>query len=82
LETLLLEGVIEVLKFLTFYKGKKKMVNNLHQLLRSLCFNTQWNYAIFWKLKHCAPMYVITTTFTPFFVCITCIESFIWMLAK
>lgn len=56
METLLLEGVIEVLKFLTFYKGKKKMVNNLHQLLRSLCFNTQWNYAIFWKLKHCAPM--------------------------
>jgi len=42
------------------------MVNNLHQLLRSLCFNTQWNYAIFWKLKHCAPMYVITTIFTPF----------------
>lgn len=32
------------------------MVNNLHQLLRSLCFNTPWNYAIFWKLKHSAPM--------------------------
>ncbi|WJX32388.1 hypothetical protein P8452_20720 [Trifolium repens] len=32
------------------------MGNNLHQLLRSLCFNTHWNYAIFWKLKHCAPM--------------------------
>ncbi|KAK7284103.1 hypothetical protein RJT34_18842 [Clitoria ternatea] len=29
---------------------------NLHQLLRSLCFNTQWNYAIFWKLKHRARM--------------------------
>lgn len=29
---------------------------NLHQLLRSLCLNTQWNYAIFWKLKHRARM--------------------------
>lgn len=56
---------LEVSRFLSFYKGKKKMGNNLHQLLRSLCFNTHWNYAIFWKLKHCAPnpMYVITTTF-------------------
>ncbi|MED6192614.1 hypothetical protein PIB30_011683 [Stylosanthes scabra] len=30
--------------------------NNLHQILRSLCFNTHWNYAIFWKLKHRARM--------------------------
>ncbi|XP_027349371.1 transcription factor bHLH155-like [Abrus precatorius] len=29
---------------------------NLHQVLRSLCFNTHWNYAIFWKLKHRARM--------------------------
>lgn len=34
--------------------------SNLHQLLRSLCYNTQWNYAIFWKLKHRARMYVTT----------------------
>ncbi|XP_027925527.1 transcription factor bHLH155-like isoform X5 [Vigna unguiculata] len=32
------------------------MGNNLHQVLRSLCFNTHWNYAIFWKLKHRARM--------------------------
>ncbi|XXG85461.1 hypothetical protein AAC387_Pa11g0535 [Persea americana] len=25
---------------------------SLRQLLRSLCHNTQWNYAIYWKLKH------------------------------
>ncbi|KAK7336852.1 hypothetical protein VNO77_17402 [Canavalia gladiata] len=29
---------------------------NLHQVLRTLCFNTHWNYAIFWKLKHRARM--------------------------
>ncbi|CAL5193728.1 unnamed protein product [Lathyrus oleraceus] len=37
------------------------MGNNLHQLLRSLCFNTHWNYAIFWKLKYCAPNPMILT---------------------
>ncbi|CAK8543564.1 unnamed protein product [Lathyrus sativus] len=37
------------------------MGDNLHQLLRSLCFNTHWNYAIFWKLKHCAPNPMILT---------------------
>ncbi|CAI8602860.1 unnamed protein product [Vicia faba] len=29
---------------------------NLHQLLRSLCLDTDWKYAIFWKLQHCARM--------------------------
>ncbi|KAK8487860.1 hypothetical protein V6N13_045986 [Hibiscus sabdariffa] len=24
----------------------------LHQILRSLCLNTEWKYAVFWKLKH------------------------------
>ncbi|XP_010256799.1 PREDICTED: transcription factor LHW-like isoform X2 [Nelumbo nucifera] len=24
----------------------------LRQLLRNLCLNSQWNYAVFWKLKH------------------------------
>ncbi|KAF5794499.1 putative transcription factor bHLH family [Helianthus annuus] len=24
----------------------------LHQQLRNLCFNTDWKYAVFWKLKH------------------------------
>ncbi|KAL5059669.1 hypothetical protein RYX36_031273 [Vicia faba] len=37
------------------------MGSNLHQLLRSLCFNTHWNYAIFWKLKHCPPNPMILT---------------------
>ncbi|KAK7245376.1 hypothetical protein RIF29_40216 [Crotalaria pallida] len=33
------------------------MDTKLNQLvLRSLCFNTHWNYAIFWKLKNGAPM--------------------------
>ncbi|XP_061366961.1 transcription factor EMB1444-like [Gastrolobium bilobum] len=32
------------------------MSTNLHQLLRSLCLDTDWKYAIFWKLKHCARM--------------------------
>ncbi|XP_020211903.1 transcription factor bHLH155 isoform X1 [Cajanus cajan] len=32
------------------------MGTHLHQVLRSLCFNTHWNYAIFWKLKHRARM--------------------------
>lgn len=33
------------------------MGTNLHQLLRSLCLDTDWKYAIFWKLQHCARMY-------------------------
>ncbi|KAL2321033.1 hypothetical protein Fmac_030002 [Flemingia macrophylla] len=32
------------------------MGTHLHQILTSLCFNTHWNYAIFWKLKHRARM--------------------------
>ncbi|XP_075490132.1 transcription factor EMB1444 isoform X6 [Primulina tabacum] len=28
------------------------MESQLQQMLRSLCFNTGWKYAIFWKLKH------------------------------
>ncbi|TYJ21546.1 hypothetical protein E1A91_A08G070400v1 [Gossypium mustelinum] len=28
----------------------------LQQLLRSLCLNTEWKYAVFWKLKHRARM--------------------------
>ncbi|KAE9589899.1 hypothetical protein Lal_00037568 [Lupinus albus] len=32
------------------------MGTNLHQMLRSLCLNTEWKYAIFWKLKHRARM--------------------------
>ncbi|KAJ0757991.1 putative transcription factor MYC/MYB, transcription factor LHW [Helianthus annuus] len=24
----------------------------LHQQLKNLCFNTDWKYAVFWKLKH------------------------------
>ncbi|KAK6940683.1 Transcription factor MYC/MYB N-terminal [Dillenia turbinata] len=35
---------------------EKKMGFQLHQVLKSLCFNTQWKYAIFWKLKHRARM--------------------------
>lgn len=26
--------------------------SDLHQVLRSLCLNTVWRYAVFWKLKH------------------------------
>ncbi|KAL2323457.1 hypothetical protein Fmac_027836 [Flemingia macrophylla] len=32
------------------------MGSNLHRLLRSFCLGTDWNYAIFWKLKHRARM--------------------------
>ncbi|XP_024456961.2 transcription factor bHLH155 isoform X2 [Populus trichocarpa] len=32
------------------------MGTDLHDTLRSLCFNTDWNYAVFWKLKHRARM--------------------------
>lgn len=28
----------------------------LHQLLKNLCVNTDWKYAVFWKLKHQAQM--------------------------
>ncbi|KAL9243012.1 hypothetical protein vseg_016954 [Gypsophila vaccaria] len=28
------------------------MSTHLHQLLWSLCWNTEWTYAVFWKLKH------------------------------
>ncbi|WCJ38383.1 Transcription factor bHLH155 [Euphorbia peplus] len=28
----------------------------LQNILRSLCFNTEWKYAVFWKLKHRARM--------------------------
>ncbi|XP_048232536.1 transcription factor bHLH155 isoform X2 [Ricinus communis] len=28
------------------------MGTDLHNTLRSLCFNTDWKYAVFWKLKH------------------------------
>ncbi|EOX94495.1 Basic helix-loop-helix DNA-binding superfamily protein isoform 3 [Theobroma cacao] len=30
--------------------------SGLHQILRSLCLNTEWKYAVFWKLKHRARM--------------------------
>ncbi|KAJ6336121.1 hypothetical protein OIU78_012680 [Salix suchowensis] len=33
-----------------------EMGADLHNTLRSLCFNTYWNYAVFWKLKHRARM--------------------------
>ncbi|PIN23111.1 hypothetical protein CDL12_04176 [Handroanthus impetiginosus] len=32
------------------------MGSRLQQVLRSLCFNTGWKYAVFWKLKHRARM--------------------------
>lgn len=32
------------------------MDNQLCQALRNLCFNTGWNYAIFWRLNHQVPM--------------------------
>ncbi|KAJ6998096.1 hypothetical protein NC653_014333 [Populus alba x Populus x berolinensis] len=32
--------------------GRMGMVTDLHITLRSLSFNTDWNYAVFWKLKH------------------------------
>ncbi|XP_024031485.1 transcription factor bHLH155 isoform X2 [Morus notabilis] len=32
------------------------MGTDLQQILRSLCFNTEWKYAVFWKLKHRARM--------------------------
>lgn len=35
-----------------------KMGTNLQHVLRSICVNSDWKYAIFWKLKHHARMYV------------------------
>lgn len=32
------------------------MATHLQQLLRSLCWDSEWNYAVFWKLKHRARM--------------------------
>ncbi|XP_015891480.3 transcription factor bHLH155 isoform X2 [Ziziphus jujuba] len=32
------------------------MGTELQQILRSLCLNTEWKYAVFWKLKHRARM--------------------------
>ncbi|KAG6783822.1 hypothetical protein POTOM_009496 [Populus tomentosa] len=37
-------------------RGRTGMGADLHNTLRSLCFNTDWNYAVFWKLKHRARM--------------------------
>ncbi|KAJ7977268.1 Transcription factor [Quillaja saponaria] len=30
----------------------EEMGMDLHQILRSLCYNTDWKYGVFWKLKH------------------------------
>ncbi|XP_019098851.1 PREDICTED: transcription factor EMB1444-like isoform X1 [Camelina sativa] len=32
------------------------MGSTLQQILRSLCSNSDWNYAVFWKLNHRSPM--------------------------
>ncbi|CAO2818799.1 unnamed protein product [Amaranthus hypochondriacus] len=32
------------------------MTTHLQQLLRSLCWNSEWSYAVFWKLNHRARM--------------------------
>lgn len=34
----------------------EEMGPHLQQILRSLCLNTEWKYAVFWKLKHRARM--------------------------
>ncbi|XVF21613.1 hypothetical protein REPUB_Repub12eG0105200 [Reevesia pubescens] len=36
--------------------GSSTSNSDLHQILRSLCLNTEWKYAVFWKLKHRARM--------------------------
>ncbi|GMI69308.1 LONESOME HIGHWAY LIKE 1, EMBRYO DEFECTIVE 1444 [Hibiscus trionum] len=36
--------------------GSSSTSSGLHQILRSLCLNTEWKYAVFWKLKHRARM--------------------------
>lgn len=33
-----------------------EMGSQVHQALRTLCFNNQWNYAVFWRLQHQTPM--------------------------
>lgn len=57
-------GVIEnpffgVSKSFDFVK-EEKMGSSLHRVLRSFCLGTDWKYAIFWKLKHRARMYVLS----------------------
>lgn len=32
--------------------GTSSTTSDLHGILKSLCFNTAWKYAVFWKLKH------------------------------
>ncbi|KDO68474.1 hypothetical protein CISIN_1g004499mg [Citrus sinensis] len=32
--------------------GASSTTFDLHGILKSLCFNTAWKYAVFWKLKH------------------------------
>lgn len=34
-------------------------LNQLQQILRILCYNTEWNYAVFWKLN-CKPKMLLT----------------------
>ncbi|XVF71973.1 hypothetical protein PTKIN_Ptkin12aG0083600 [Pterospermum kingtungense] len=36
--------------------GSSSSSSGLHQILSSLCLNTEWKYAVFWKLKHRARM--------------------------
>ncbi|PPR80630.1 hypothetical protein GOBAR_AA40081 [Gossypium barbadense] len=36
--------------------GSSTTSSGLYQILRSLCLNTEWKYAVFWKLKHRARM--------------------------
>ncbi|KAK8506169.1 hypothetical protein V6N13_002807 [Hibiscus sabdariffa] len=36
--------------------GSRTASSGLHQILRSLCLNNEWKYAVFWKLKHRARM--------------------------
>ncbi|KAH7862258.1 hypothetical protein Vadar_002166 [Vaccinium darrowii] len=35
---------------------REQMGTHLHQALRAICLNTDWKYAVFWKLKHRARM--------------------------
>ncbi|KAH7834575.1 hypothetical protein Vadar_017488 [Vaccinium darrowii] len=35
---------------------RDQMGTHLHQALRAICLNTDWKYAVFWKLKHRARM--------------------------
>ncbi|GMI98713.1 conserved peptide upstream open reading frame 7, LONESOME HIGHWAY LIKE 2 [Hibiscus trionum] len=36
--------------------GSRTTTSGLYQILRSLCLNNEWKYAVFWKLKHRARM--------------------------